>query len=288
MQNLGRSIVVAAFGITSTSCWITPREDAFLVTVSLPISDKASATSTTEAKLALPKPHATARSVSLTRELSNDLPRNAWDKTGLFYLSVFPKFLRLAIEYRDYELKTATWPDPESNSLTEGNQGEVTLEMNVSPGKGRYLRATGFYARSDPEHPEQTQVIVFREPMVQKVELIAGMPTEMDVTLEPEETGEVNLAVQLEDGWLSERRPVAISLIDAKAQVVFPPISLVQSSEGAYTTTVRLPVGRPYWSRVFMRDGNTEKLASIDLRTPTFTAATATDRTSITLLIASP
>lgn len=203
-----------------------------------------------------------------------------WDKQGLFHLEAFPKLVRVAVEHEDYELVSATWPDRELGvGEGEGASGEVDISLTVPAGRGRSLRALGFIATGD-------RVQVYRELEPHSADLIAGSPLDATLAMIKHESGSVSLTIRCDSGNQTTWAPIQVSLVDARALVLWPPTLLTPDPNQALKATIEgVPAGRPHWVRVIMHNGAQGTSTALDIRRPTFAVGSVLDDIPVDLEI---
>jgi hypothetical protein len=218
--------------IALEACFVTPLDDDDLAHVSLAVE--------------LPT---TAAAVSVS---------NPWDEQDLFHLQVFPKYVRVAIELEDYERDIATWPDPQQG-IGSGEQaaGEVDVVLDVEAGTDLRLRVLGFVA-------DAGTVQVFREELAPTVDLVAGQTTDVTVDMVEHPVGSVTVSVN-ECQAVSPWQPIRVSLVDARAQVIFLPRDLEPVTSGWQAKLSSVPVGRTLWARVLLQNAETGQEGHINL-----------------------
>ncbi len=195
-----------------------------------------------------------------------------WDKQGLFHLEAFPKLVRVAVEYEDYELVTGTWPDRELGvGDGESSSGEVGVILTVPAGRSRTLRALGYIALGE-------QVQVYRELTPYDLDLIAGVPASAPLAMVQHESGSVSLTIRCESGNQGAWVPIQVSLVDARAMVLWPSTLLTPDQNSALKVTITgVPVGRPHWVRVTLFNGVQGTSTALDVRRPTFIVGSPRD-----------
>jgi hypothetical protein len=206
---------------------------------------------------------------------------NPWDGQGLFQLRVFPKYVRVAVELDDYELASASWPDRERGAPDETSDGAVSVELKVPAGENRRLHLLAFVA------PAAAPLVAYAERAPLPLSLAAGEVTELILEAAPHDTGEIEATVRCKQGNVSSWEPSALEAVDARALVVHPPVPL---APGASTSALgchlpAVPVGRPHWARIRLRNKATDEQAFVDVRQPTFAVAAPGERAAINLAI---
>lgn len=183
---------------------------------------------------------------------------NPWDEQDLFHLQVFPKYVRVAIELEDYERDIATWPDPHQGiGSGESDAGEVDVALDVEAGTDLRLRVLGFVA-------DAGTVQAFREEQALTVDLVAGQTTDVTVEMVEHPVGNVTLSVN-ECQAISPWRPTRVSLVDARAQVIFPPRGLEPVTSGWQAKLSSVPTGRSFWARVLFQNTETGQEGHVNL-----------------------
>lgn len=205
---------------------------------------------------------------------------NPFDKQDLFHLDVFPKLVRVSVELEDYELTSATWPDPQDGvGQGEGTSGEVELDLIVPASQPLRLRALGLIHELD-------QVLVYREEKVQTVNLVAGRTEARTISMIRHESGTLSAIVRCEYGNIGDWLPYRLSIVDARAAAVYPPVKLtVDPDSGALKAKIPgAPVGRPFWARIYVIN-TLGDVKFLDQRIPTFQLDTANELTPVTLTV---
>ena len=185
-----------------------------------------------------------------------------WDAQNQFYLTSFPKYVRVAVEPegRDYEQAHATWPDPQRGiGVGEGPDGEVGVDLEVPPGRYR-LRVLGYVT-------DQGRVTAYAEQEVRTLSLEAGQSLDLELQTRPVETGRVALSVRCLQGNVAEWAPTQVMLWDARAALFFPPRALRPTVTGALEAEIpSVPVGRRFWVRIVVQHRITGQEASVEVR----------------------
>ena len=203
-----------------------------------------------------------------------------WDPQGLFHMEKFPKLVRVAVESQDYELKTGTWPDPALGiGAGEGEDGSVGVELSVPAGSDRRLRALGYLLDGTGA------VRVYREATPLTLSLIAGKQAEATLPMVVHPSGSVALTVRCETGNQEPWQPIEVSLVDAKAFVMHTPRRLGLDTTGALKVTIAVPIGRPHWTRVTLKNASLEQLTVLDVRKPTYSVTTEGETAAVDLPI---
>lgn len=194
-------------------------------------------------------------------------PGAYWDGAGQFYLERFPKYVRVtALDRRaDIALAAGSWPDPVRGigPLGEAAQGEVRVAMAVPVVPALTLQAVGFF-----RDKVQGQVLAYGG----AVELDASRLLDgeaVDLELERLERGTIDLTVRCLQGNTSPWQPARVQLVDARARLVYPPVELVANSVGSLKAKRSVPVGRPLWARVELKNVASGGGMSLDVRRPT-------------------
>jgi hypothetical protein len=229
------ALATLALGLTASGCFVSSGDDSV----------------TLVASVALPSSAPPDRADGF----------NPWDTQGFFVLAEmseggFPELVRVALELQDYELASATWPDPQKGiGSGRASDGSVELELTVAAGSGRLLRALGFYL----EPGSARQVRVYREQKPAALDLVAGRTTSVNLALAPYPTGTLDLTLQCTASggpW----KPGSLALLDPLALVRYPDRPLSESG-GVWTQTVTgVPVGRSFWARVTLKDSQGKTL----------------------------
>jgi hypothetical protein len=201
-----------------------------------------------------------------------------WDAQGLFHLEKWPKLVKAIVEAQDFTLASGTWPDPPRGvGLGESDTGEVSIELEVSAGSGRRLRALGFVVMAG-------EVFVYREEKPLELDLVAGASSEASLRMVPHETGQIELTVRCEQGNTGPWLPTEAALCDATAFVLTPPRPLKSTLVGSLTARFeQAPVGRPQWVRLTVSNG--QQYLIVDQRKPTFSVARAGESRYVEVVI---
>lgn len=207
-------------------------------------------------------------------------PPQLWDATGLFDLGRFPKLVRAAVWFEDYELAATTWPHPKTGlGSGEGPSGEVSLSLVVPAGANRRLRVLGYY-----HDAAARRVLVYSEAGTYRLDVGAGKTTELAVNTTLHRSGNLDLTVRCQSGDAGPFQPYAVALVDARALVLHPSRTL-QSEAGALKLAVRgLPADRPHWARVFVQTP-LGQAKTLDVRKPTFSVPAGSSTQAVNLVI---
>jgi hypothetical protein len=203
-----------------------------------------------------------------------------WNRRGLFELEKFPKLVRVAVEVQDYELTSATWPDPDRGiGSGEGAGGEVQIELRVPAGTGRRVRGLGFVT-------DGARVQTYQEQAPLSLDLVAGKPADLTLPLVPHEAGAAEVTVRCETGNQGPWLPIQIAPVDAKALVLYPPRNLTADANQALQVLLEgMPVGRPHQTRIVLRNRTSGKLGELYLLKPTFTVMQSKEKLAATLVV---
>lgn len=208
-----------------------------------------------------------------------------WDSQGLFHLgqtradNEFPKLVRVSLVAQGKKTVAGTWPDPKKVlGAGEGADGEVEVSLTAPSGAGYTLGAVAWLASA-------AGVKVYKQSKTLQLDLVAGKGTAATLDMALAETGSFDGAVGCKGGsgiWT----PHAVSLVDAEAQVLYPPTLLEMDPYlGHYALTIKdVPVGRTGWLRIYLRDANNVD-KSVDVRTPTYAVTKAGDKGLVNLQI---
>jgi hypothetical protein len=207
-----------------------------------------------------------------------------FDNLGQFHLELFPKYVRVAVslEGEDYELTNGTWPDPEQGigPAGEGAQGQVEVSLTVPAGEGRQFSALGYVY-------DEGQVIAYQEADTKSVDLVAGQ--DRDVTLEmiPQKSGAAEISVRCEYGNSGPWQPVQVSLIDAQAFVLFPPVHLDKHpiTQALSVQLGGIPLDRLFQTRVYVENVVSGGTKWADVRSPAFSVAEVSEIRAVNLTI---
>jgi hypothetical protein len=211
-------------------------------------------------------------------------PTNSpFDQQDLFHLESFPKFVRVGVELDDYELTSGSWPDPDKGvGQGESASGEVQVELLVPAGPGRTVKALGYLL-------EQGQVKVYRQASTKTLDLAAGRTTDLSIYLVLHDAGTLDVSVRCQQGNSGKWQPQQISIVDARAQVVFPAVNL-SLDPFTYALSAEIPgvpTGRPFWVRVFLKQSSSSggQIKFLDQRIPTFEVSSPNATTPVNLSI---
>lgn len=233
-----RTALLLAALVLPLGCLVSPTEDADTVRLSLAV--------------AVPR--------SQTFAAGGFSP---WDTQDRFHLDTFPKYVRVAAvpEGQDYEQAYATWPDPELGigSAGEGASGEVAVDLDVPPGSYR-LHVLGFIVGEE-------QVTVYGEQQSPALSLAAGQSLDLDLVTRQLETGTLAISVRCQQGNYGEWQPHRVMLWDARAAVLYPAQTLVQTTTGALEVELLgIPVGREFWIRFIVKSQLTGDETAVEVR----------------------
>jgi hypothetical protein len=245
--------LVGVVALGGSGCFVTPREEQAVVTFTLDVPSSSYAAGSG----------------------SGSTP---WDGMDRFHLDTFPKYVRVALEYKDWEDCSGGWPDPRLGiGGGEGPDGEVEVTLECSTGTDRLLRALGFVA-------DAAGVMVYQEEQVQQLSLTAGQSQDLTVKMLPAKTGTVDLNVRCQGGTGEDWAPVRVSLVDARAQVVFPAVALEKKGDYLQKEIHGVPVGRYLATDVVLRHQVTGQEAQMQVIKPTYVVEAAGDRVAVNLV----
>jgi hypothetical protein len=249
-------LLAALLALPGQGCFISPSDDGELARIAL----------------SLDMPAAGALAAGQTS--------SPFDNQDLFHLDVFPKFVRVAVEVEDYELTSGTWPDPERGGVGEGDEGEVDVALQVPAGEGRRITVLAYIH-------ELERVIPYRQQKPATVDLVAGTTTDLTLEMVRHETGKVAASVRCQQGNTGLWQPERISIVDARAMVVFPKEKLETDiyTQALKTEVAGVPVNRAFWARIYLKHLVTGETDFMDVRLPTFQVKTANDTSPVNLSI---
>jgi len=115
---------------------------------------------------------------------------------------------------------------------------------------------------------------------------VAGRTESLTIKMVRHESGKLSMTVRCDSGNQGDWQPYRVSIVDARAAVVYPPVKLTLDP---FTSALRaevngVPVGRPFWARVFVINTSGD-VKFLDQRIPTFQLDTANDLTPVTLTV---
>lgn len=201
-----------------------------------------------------------------------------WDTQGYFQLAKFPKLVRVAVEVKELELKSATWPDAAHGiGAGESSNGEVGVELQVQAGTQRRLRALGWLVDGQIAR-------AYEETGTLTVDLVAGKTVAVDLPMIQRRTGVAAITVRCQAGNGGLWRPRGVALADARALVLFPEQPLVEDTSGALQVELDVPIVRYHWVRTILERIDTKEIRYIDKRQQTFVTST-TEKTPVNLTL---
>lgn len=259
MKTRGALLLFFAVTLPGAGCFVTPIDDADLVPLSLSLS--------------MPRGKGVFPATG-----------SPFDNLDQFHLELFPKYARVAVslEGQDYELASGTWPDPETGIGTagEGAQGQVEVTVKVPAGEARVFSALGYIY-------EEGKVIAYQEAEAKSVDLVAGQSTDVTLDMVQQESGAAEISVRCEYGNTGPWQPVSVSLIDAQAFVVFPPVRLDKDpiTEALSVQLGGIPLGRLFQTRVYVEKVVSSDTKWADVRSPTFSVAEVSEIRAVNLTI---
>ena len=181
----------------------------------------------------------------------------AWDKQGRLHLAEAGAFVRVALQRagEDYEQGAAVWPS--------GASKQASPELSISVAPGDYdVHAIAYAVENDV-------VLAFREADQGPVSLVAGKVSEMDLSTRYHGTGTVQLQLTCREVQSLPFISARVSLVDARARVVLPPLTVQGHPPSLSPTTFEgVPVGRPFQLRVEVEDEITQKTHVLELFAP--------------------
>lgn len=263
MKRLALIAPIALLLAVAPACFVDPFPDDELVPVSLSLG------------------------LSGASVLGADSSKSPFDNQDLFHLESWPKFVRVGVEVTQgqdvYELTSGSWPDPDKGpGKGESSSGEVEVELLVPAGPGRSIKALGYLL-------EQKQVKVYRQASTKTLDLAAGRTTELSVYMVLHEVGTLDVSVRCSQGNSGTWQPQQISIVDARAQVVFPPVTLTLDpwTYALSASIPGVPAERPFWARVFLKRASSSggEIKFLDQRIPTFEVTSANATTPVNLAI---
>lgn len=188
----------------------------------------------------------------------------AWDQQDRLHLDTFSKFVRLALSQpgEDYEQAAVVWP-PRSGEAKEGVDGQVTLDAQVAPGTYR-VTVLGYAIEND-------RFFAFQQREMAPIVLSAGQSESADIFLRLHNSGAVEISLRCKDAVYLPFVTAQVSLVDARAHVVLPPVDIVGSPPTFAAVTIEgVPINRPFQARVLFTNQLDHKISVLEVYAPTF------------------
>jgi hypothetical protein len=245
--------------LSSAGCFVTPIEDAELVQLTLSLN--------------MPQGKGTF-----------PVTGSPFDNLDQFHLELFPKYVRVAVsvEGEDYDLTSGTWPDPETGigPAGEGAQGQVEVSLTVPAGEDRLFSALGYVH-------EEGKVIAYQEAEAKSVDLVAGQDRDVTLDMVSQKSGTAEISVRCEYGNTGAWQPVQVSLIDAQAFVLFPPVHLEKHpiTQALSVQLGGIPLHRLFQTRVYVENVVSGGTKWADVRSPAFSVSEVSEIRAVNLTI---
>lgn len=188
----------------------------------------------------------------------------AWDLQDRLHLDKFSKFVRLSLSPlgENYEQTAAVWP-PRSGEAKEGADGQVTLDLPVAPGTYQ-LSVLGYAIEND-------RFFAFQQREMAPLDLLAGKSKDTEIFLRLHDSGAVEFSLRCQNSVYLPFVTAQLSLVDARAHVVLPPVDLVGSPPTFAALTIEgVPINRPFQARVLLTNQLDQKTSVLEVYAPTF------------------
>lgn len=188
----------------------------------------------------------------------------AWDLQDRLHLDKFSKFVRLSLSPlgENYEQMAAVWP-PRSGEAKEGADGQVTLDLQAAPGTYQ-LFVLGYAIEND-------RFFAFQEREMAPLELVAGKSKDTEVFLRLHDSGAVEVSLRCQNSVYLPFVTAQLSLVDARAHVVLPPVDIIGSPPSFAAVTIEgVPINRPFQARVIFTNDRDHKTSVLEVYAPTF------------------
>ena len=218
-------------------------------------------------------------SLALPGDVAQGSAAAAWDQQDRLHLDTFSKYVRLALSQpgEDYEQASAVWP-PRSGEAKEGVDGEVTLDLQAAPGSYR-VTVLGYAV-------ENERFFAFQQRDVAPLDLVAGKSSATEIFLRLHNSGGVEVSLRCQSGAYLPFVTAQLSLVDARAHVVLPPVDIEGSPPTFSTVTIEgVPINRPFQARVIFRNQLDQKTSVLEVYAPTFSVDEVGGRKLVVLTV---